>query len=102
VLSQWVLHLLGKPGAEWNRDLARSRVNGTRVDPTFINGIPQPAGLAVNATWIYWAEFAKPTAVGGGGLIGRAKLNGIGVNRKFITGASSPAGIALDGRTVAR
>ena len=42
------------------------------MNPSFIKGIPQPAGLAVNAQWIYWAEFANPTAVGGGGVIGRA------------------------------
>jgi hypothetical protein len=37
-------------------------LDGTGVNPTFINGIPQAAGVAVNATWIYWAEFANPTA----------------------------------------
>jgi hypothetical protein len=66
------------------------------VNPSFIKAIPQPAGLAVNGQWIYWAEFANPTAVGGDGLISRARLNGSSVNRRLISGASSPAGIAVD------
>jgi hypothetical protein len=55
----------------------------------------------VSAQWVYWAEFANPTSVGGGGSIGRAKLNGSGIDKRFIAGASSPTGIALDGRAVA-
>jgi hypothetical protein len=55
----------------------------------------------VSAQWVYWAEFANPTSVGGGGSIGRAKLNGSGIDKRFIVGASSPTGIALDGRAVA-
>ena len=71
------------------------------MNALFIKGIPQPAGLAVNSRWIYWAEFANPTAVGGRRLDRPCEPQRHRRQPETISGASSPAGIALDARKVA-
>src|ERR1039458_5037646 len=47
-------------------------------------------GVAVDANYIYWTNYA-------GGKIGRADLNGGNLNASFITGLTNPMGIAVNG-----
>jgi len=78
----------------WANDfnIGRANLNGTGVNQNFIAD-PKggPAGLAVNARYIYWTNEYQNT-------IGRANLNGTGVNQRFITGASFPDAMAAGSR----
>lgn len=49
--------------------------------------------MAVNASYVYWAD-------GGNNTIGRANLDGTSPKQNFITGAGLPCGVALDGSHV--
>jgi virginiamycin B lyase len=57
---------------------------------SFITGASTPYGVAINSSFIYWANSTLNT-------IGRANLDGSSPNQSFITGANSPKGIAVDG-----
>jgi hypothetical protein len=69
----------------------RAKINGTGANNSFIGGIDQPRGVAVDSRFIYWAEMG-----GGTGSIGRANLDGSGVNHQFITtDVTNPVGLAV-------
>jgi hypothetical protein len=70
--------------------IGRATYAGGSVDPTFITGADQPAGVAIYGRHIYWAN-------AGNGTIGRANLDGTDVQENFITGLNTPTGIAVDG-----
>jgi hypothetical protein len=81
--------------------IGRANLDGSGVNQSFITGTGpfdySVAGLAVDANYIYWANWSTT----GNDTIGRANLDGSGVNPSFITGASgtnsgSPIGIAVD------
>jgi hypothetical protein len=58
------------------------------VNQTFITGANGPYGIAVDASYIYWANYNT-------NAIARANLDGTGVNQSFITGVNGPEGIAI-------
>jgi hypothetical protein len=59
------------------------------VNESFITGLHEPTGVAVDGTHIYWADYANNE-------IGRANLDGTGVNQGFVsTGTNGPYGIAV-------
>jgi len=67
--------------------IARSNLDGSGANQSFITGASSPGGVAVDAAHVYWANT---------GTIARANLDGTGVNQRFITGASDPDGVAVD------
>jgi hypothetical protein len=69
--------------------IARSKLDGTGVEPGFISGVEAAWDVAVDDTYIYWTDKFH-------NAIGRAKLDGTDVDKTFITGASSPQGLAID------
>jgi len=69
--------------------IARSNLDGSGANLSFITGAHFPDGVAVDAAHVYWANQDTNT-------IARANLDGTGVNQRFITGASSPDGVAVD------
>jgi hypothetical protein len=76
----------GAPGAS---AIGRANLDGTGLNTSFVSGVSNPYGLAVDASHIYWADI-------GNGNIGRANLDGSGANQTFVTGASGPSAVAVD------
>jgi virginiamycin B lyase len=71
--------------------IGRAKINGTGLNNSFIAGIEQPRGVAVDSRFVYWTSMA-----GGTGAIGRANLDGSDANHQFITtDVSNPTGIAV-------
>jgi virginiamycin B lyase len=71
--------------------IGRANLDGTSPNNALISGASQPAGVAVNGSYIYWGN-------NGTGTIGRANLDGTGVNQSFInTGAANLSSVAIDG-----
>jgi virginiamycin B lyase len=70
--------------------LGRARRDGTITSSSFITGAHGPVGVAVDHSFIYWANTF-------GGTLGRAKIDGTGSKQDFITGADGPCGVAVDG-----
>ncbi|MGZ5311480.1 MAG: hypothetical protein ACXWFN_10810 [Solirubrobacterales bacterium] len=71
--------------------IGRAKINGTGANNSFIAGIEQPRGVAVDSKFVYWSSMS-----GGTGAIGRANLDGSGVNHQFITAdVTNPTGIAV-------
>jgi hypothetical protein len=72
--------------------IGRANLDGTGANPNFIpaaSGVTAPAGIAVTATHIYWAN--------GTNTIGRAGIDGSGPVGNFInTAAGSHCGLAAD------
>jgi virginiamycin B lyase len=69
--------------------LARATGDAAAVNPSFITGASNPAGLAVDAGHLYWSE--------NGTAIGRANLDGSGVNEGFVTGTGGDVvAVAVD------
>ena len=70
--------------------LGRANGDGSAVNPNFVTGASNPAGLAVDPSHLYWSE--------DGTTIGRASVDGSGVNEAFITPGSGDhvAAVAVD------
>ena len=70
--------------------IGRATLDGTGANQSFIGGAPTPAGVAVDADHVYWANNGTNT-------IGRANLDGTGANQSFIVlrEASDPFGVAV-------
>jgi hypothetical protein len=71
--------------------IGRAKINGTGTNNSFITGLNDPLGVAVDSKFIYWAEV-------GTDRIGRANLDGSGVNPNFIpatAGVGNPTGVAV-------
>jgi hypothetical protein len=81
-------------GGDGEGTIGRANLDGTNVDQSFITGVDSPDAIALDGTYIYWANRRPPDA--GNATLGRAKLDGTSVNQSFITGASNPCGIAVD------
>ncbi len=67
--------------------IARSRLDGTRLQPRFIPAL-RPCGVAVDARHVYWST--------GRDTIGRATLRGARVDQRFVRNAHGPCGVAVD------
>ena len=80
----------GNPTIETIPTIGRANLDGTGVDQRFITELTgsNPWGVAVNATHIYWSNFAI-------GTIGRANLDGTGVNERLIENLENPTGVAV-------
>ena len=74
--------------------IGRANLDGTGVNQSFITGVSNAVGIAVDGTYVYWTQTA-----GGTSTIGRANLDGTGVNQNFITVAGGPYGLAVDARS---
>jgi virginiamycin B lyase len=85
--------------------IGRANLDGSSPQPKFIElpelevepGVlapPNPQGVAVDATHIYWTNAAAEGE--DEGTIGRASLAGTEVDQGFIEGASNPKGIDVD------
>lgn len=79
----------------WTNDnettIGRAKINGTGANNSFIAGLNDPLGVAVDSKFIYWAEQDS-------NRIGRANLDGSGVNLNFIptsAGVDNPNGVAV-------
>ncbi len=79
------------PECHDNSWIARGDLDGSNLDASFLSAGVHAAGVAIDATHVYWTA---------DGTIGRADLDGTGADQNFITGASSPAGVAVDGSHV--
>jgi hypothetical protein len=87
---------------EFEADIVRARLDGTKVDWRFI---PLPIGpyegldqIALDDDHIYWTEIFSHLGFADGS-IGRANLDGTGVDESFIdvfTEGAVPTGIAVD------
>ena len=73
-----------------SNSIGRANLDGSGVNESFITGAFNPAGVAVNGAYVYWANEFTDTR------IGRASLNGSSPDQSFITGASGPVGLAVD------
>jgi len=73
--------------------IGRVGTNGSDPDPTFLDGLDRPCGLAVHDSRIYWSEQSLPY-----GRISRAQLNGSGQERGVVDGISrlECGGIGVD------
>jgi len=69
--------------------IARSNLDGSGANLSFITGASSPFGVAVDAAHVYWVNTGTNT-------IARSNLDGSGANQSFITGANSPFGVAVD------
>jgi hypothetical protein len=68
--------------------ISKANLDGTGAH-VIVSGLDDPAGVAVNSTHIYWADFRA-------GAIMEASLNGTGV-KTLVTGQNSPVGVAVSG-----
>jgi pyruvate/2-oxoglutarate dehydrogenase complex dihydrolipoamide acyltransferase (E2) component len=75
--------------------IGRALSDGGGALQTFVAAPPNPCGVAVDATHLYWANAAGPA--GSGTTIGRARLDGSEPDPAFITQANGPCGVAVDG-----
>jgi hypothetical protein len=79
--------------------LGRADEDGSGVTHSFITGAGAPGGIAVNGSYVYWADTQQQS-------IGRANLDGSGAEAAFIPNATgvgastSPTDVALDGTYV--
>ena len=73
--------------------IARAKLNGTAIEPSFITGASEPTAIDVNAGLIYWVNAER-----GVWTIGRASLDDVpnSVDQSFITGAIGPLGVAVN------
>jgi hypothetical protein len=70
--------------------IGRANNDGTSVDQSFLTGLNEPCGVAVDGQHIYWANR-------GTNSIGRANLDGSGVQKNFIpvVGQQNPCAPAV-------
>ena len=84
----WSDHSPGLAGS--GTTVARANLDGGGVNTSFISGLSQPGGVAVDGGHMYWAN---------GMSIGRANLDGSDANPSFI--ATGPVtNVAVDGTSV--
>jgi hypothetical protein len=85
-------------GGEYGGDIGRANLNGTGVNPDFVDFTsfpdsfgPPPHDIAVRGGYIYWASW--------GGYIGRIKIDGTHAQPKFINvDYFSPTYLAVNAR----
>jgi hypothetical protein len=65
-------------------------LGGGNVNPSFITGLDNARDLAVDSSYLYWADVTLNT-------IGRAALDGGGVNQNFVPNAGDGGGVAVNG-----
>jgi virginiamycin B lyase len=73
--------------------IARARLDGTAVDQSFIAGPDGPSGpfgIALDASYVYWANRF------GYDSIGTADLDGRNIDESFIASGSQPCAVAVD------
>jgi len=82
----------------WTNDggstIGRAKLNGSGPNNSFIAGLNDPLGVAVDTRFVYWAQ-----GTGASSSIGRALLDGSQVSAGFIpasAGVDSPVGVAVD------
>jgi hypothetical protein len=78
---------------EGGTTIGRAKINGTGVNNSFITGLDDPHGVAVDSKYIYWSQGSATT-----GSIGRANLDGSGANPNFIPHTpeiNHPFGVAV-------
>jgi hypothetical protein len=80
-------------GDSQNNRIGRAGNDGTGVDPNFIDSVPGPFAVTVDASHIYWANL-------NGNAIGRANIDGSGVETNFITGIEKPSGVAVNASSI--
>ena len=83
-------------GTETNPNtIARAKLDGTGARLGFIAGGSDPADVAVDASHVYWANYASSS-------IGRSNLDGSAVNNNFmdLSNFSLPRAVAIDGAHV--
>ena len=73
--------------------IGRANLDGSAVNQSFVAGGSRTAGVAVDGSHLYWANYA-------GHSIGRSNLDGTDPEQSFITGANFPIGVAVDGSHV--
>lgn len=88
------------PGLDSNGStIGRADNDGSGVTHSLLTGAGAPGGIAVDSTYIYWADTQQLS-------IGRANLDGSGADETFIPNATgvgastSPTDVALDGTYV--
>lgn len=70
--------------------LGRSALNGTSVEPTWVNTGGNPVGLAIDASHIYWTDSST-------GKVGRCTIAGATIEKEWLKPTSSAVhGIAVD------
>jgi hypothetical protein len=69
--------------------IGRADLDGSNANQSFISGVNNPAGVAVDGSHVYWTNT--------NGTIGRADLDGQNVNLSFISSAFDPRGVGVDG-----
>ena len=84
----WV-YFATRPG---NR-IGRASLDGQLLQDSFISGLAQPCGVAVDTQHIYWADTHYAD---GHGAIGRSNLDGTGRDDAFIGGLNAPCAVAVD------
>jgi hypothetical protein len=68
--------------------IGRANLDGTGVEPKFIDANGNVGGIAIDAEHIYWTDL-------GSNRIAQANLNGTGVIGSFISTPVSPVGVAV-------
>ena len=81
-----------------NKTIGRASLSSpsTTANDSFITGVNDPRGIAVDSSHIYWSNSGQDGTTTNQNSIGRANLDGSGVSQTFITGGSVPYGLAVD------
>lgn len=83
----WIDGVSGGPSS-----IGRANPDGSSPNQTFLPGLFDPYGMAVDGQYIYWSQFNSS--------IWRAPLNGTGAPEQYITGLSTPEGLAVDSQNI--
>ena len=88
LLAAWTAPSANASGIYWSvtgsKTIGHADLDGTGVDQSLISTVGSPAALAVDDTYLYFAQT---------GMIGRAKLDGTAVEQSFIPVISGTGGI---------